>query len=112
MRDLPLLRKAGEAVHSHCTLVPTNQLTEVSSDVEMPYSPLDSFIGGPYALIYGVGLPYAMHEKAQALAEAEEAEYQSKRAWKRGAKLTGRMGSLFKDLSDHGVAWRTRSSIR
>lgn len=111
MRDLPLLRKAGEEVHSRGAVAAADQLEEVTTDVETPTSPLDFGFCSPYGLLYGASLPYTLRERAQALAEAEEAEYQSRQASKRMARLTGRMGSMLKGVSAHHAFRRERIGL-
>ncbi|KAM0720426.1 hypothetical protein Q7P37_004562 [Cladosporium fusiforme] len=112
MRDLPALHKAGEKIHSHRPLVAADQLKEVTPDLDVLSNHVDCSFNNPYGLLYGAGLPHAMCEKARLLAEAEEAEYQSRRSWRRRAKLTHRVGSMLKDILVPGFLWRARSGIR
>jgi hypothetical protein len=73
---------------------------------------LDLSLGSLYGFPYCMGVPDAMEQRARALAEAEEAEYQREKEWKAKARLSGRVSSALKNVSLQGTLPWTRRGRR
>lgn len=100
LRTLPRLHTSDAALHRPWH-VEDDQFLEGSSDDDEEMTPATpDFSGGRlYGFPYGMGVPDAMQQRAQAVAEAEEAEYQRTKEVKRKARTSGRFGSSLRSVS-------------
>lgn len=100
--DLPRLHTSDAALHRSWH-VEDDQFLERHSDDDdeemmTPATP-DFSCGTLYGFPYGMGVPNAMEQRARAIAEAEEVEYQKGKEVKRKARTSGRFGSTLRSVS-------------
>jgi hypothetical protein len=111
VRDMPAVLTHFKEVHWQPAVGEADQSVEGSADDEEEVIPagLDLSLGSLYGFPYCMGVPNAMEQRAQDLAEAEEAEYQRER--KEKARLSARVSStLFKKVSlQSALSWTRRS---
>lgn len=108
MRDLPPLHTSDAALYG----LEPDELDEVTPGGEVMPAGLDLSLGRLYGFPYCMGISNAMEVKAKAVAEAEEAEYQRERSRRRGARLSGRLGSALKGFAVSRSVSRPRSDCR
>jgi hypothetical protein len=109
MRAMPTVLTHFKEVHWQPAVGEADQLVEGSADdEEMIPAGLDLSLGSLYGFPYCMGVPNAMEQRAQDLAEAEEEEYQRER--KEKARLSARVSStLFKKVSlQSALSWTRR----
>ena len=99
--DLPRLHTSDAALHRSWHVENDQFLEGHSEDDDEEVTPATpDFSGGRlYGFPYGMGVPDAMEQRARAVAEAEEAEYQKAKEVKRKARSSGRFGSSLRSVS-------------
>jgi hypothetical protein len=113
----PALHAPHAEVHWRGSPFEADQFVEGSADdndeeTMMIPAGLDLSLGSLYGFPYCMGVPDAMEQRARALAEAEEAEYQREKEWKAKARLSGRVSSALKNVSLQGTLPWTRRGRR
>jgi hypothetical protein len=109
VRDMPAVLTHFKEVRWQPAVGEADQFVEgPAEDEEMIPAGLDLSLGSLYGFPYCMGVPNAMEQRAQDLAEAEEAEYQRER--KEKARLSARVSStLFKKVSlQSALSWTRR----
>lgn len=114
LRDLPRLHTTDAALHRSWHVENDQFLERHSDDDDEEMTPATpDFSGGRlYGFPYGMGVPSSMEQRARAIAEAEEAEYQKERDVKRKARTSGRFGSSLRSVSLQRVLPWTRRGQR